>query len=164
MTYDLWNSNTHRWHASRCHALRNSGDDTDAHAARCYRLLISINPTASVYLRDAVALHDVAERVTGDTPWGAKFASEDLRSVLVFLETLENKRLGISHIFEALTPDEWDWVKLADRLDAYLWCAQVAPAELTRDDWQDAFADILHRANMLGVFEAVTNLIGAKAA
>ena len=160
MIRDLWNSNVHRWHASRSHALRNSGDDTDAHAARCYRLLIGVNPKASIYLRDAVALHDVAERVTGDTPWGAKFASEDLRSVLAFLETRENVRLGISHIFEALTPDEWEWVKMIDRLDAYQWCQMVDRAELARQDWRNAWADILARADALGVRGPVHGLIG----
>lgn len=157
---DLWNSNVHRWHASRSYALRNSGDDTDAHAARCYRLLISLNPTASVYLRDAVALHDVAERVTGDTPWGAKFHSEDLRSTLVFLEARENTRLGISQCFEALTPDEWEWVKLVDRLDAYLWCRMVDRAELAKQDWRSSWADILGRADRLGVRAVVHQLIG----
>lgn len=160
MIRDIWNSEVNRWHASRSHALRNSGDTTDKHAARCYRLLIALNPSASVYLRDAVALHDVAERVTGDTPWGAKFHSEDLRATLVFLETRENVRLGISRIFEALRPEEWDWVKLVDRLDAYLWCQMVAPAELREVEWVNAWIDILDRAEALGVRDLVRSLMG----
>lgn len=157
---DLWNSNVHRWHASRSHALRNSGDTTDAHAARCVTLLVELNPAASCELIVATAYHDKAERATGDTPWGAKFASEDLRETLIFLETRENVRLGIIRWFEALLPNEWAWLKLVDRLDAYLWCQMIDRAELAKQDWRDAWADILSRADALGVREPVYDLIG----
>jgi hypothetical protein len=160
MIREIWNSDVNRWHASRCHALRNSGDTTDAHAARCCRLLLALKPDASANLIAAMLHHDVAERVTGDNPWGAKLASEDLRSVLVFLECRENARLGISRWFEALTPVGFDWIKLVDRMDAYLWCQMVAPGEFARHDWRLSWADILERADRLGVRPPVSGLIG----
>jgi 5'-deoxynucleotidase YfbR-like HD superfamily hydrolase len=148
---EIWNSDVNRWHASRCHALRNSGDTTDAHAARCCRLLLALKPDASANLIAATLHHDVAERVTGDTPMGAK-RDATLRDTLVRLEIAETMRLRLS---EAVTAEEADWIKLVDRLDAYLWCAMVAPAELRRDDWADAYCDILDRAKLLDVYDAV---------
>ena len=159
MIYDLWDSDVNRWHASRCHALRNSGDTTDAHAARCCRLLLAIKPDASANLIAATLHHDMAERLTGDNPWGAKMASKELRTVLVFLEERENARLGIGRMFKVLTDEEWAWIKLVDRLDAYLWCAMVAPRELDRDDWERACRDIFDRAAMLNVYQVVRDLI-----
>ena len=149
---EIWNSDVIRWHASRSHALRNSGDTTDAHAARCCRLLLALKPDASANLIAATLHHDVAERVTGDTPWGAKIDDATLRDVLGRLETAENDRLGLS------TPrhdEDVQWIKLVDRLDAYLWCAMVAPAQLRLTDWDGAYCDILDRATMLGVLDDV---------
>jgi hypothetical protein len=153
---EIWNSDVNRWHASRCHALRNSGDTTDAHAARCCRLLLALKPDASANLIAATLHHDVAERVTGDTPWGAK-QDATLRDTLVRLETAENERLGLA------TPrhdEDLQWIKLVDRLDAYLWCATVAPAELDTQDWRTAWGYIMARADRLNVRSAVFDLIG----
>jgi hypothetical protein len=156
MIRDIWNSDVARWHASRCHALRHSGDTTDAHAARCCRLLLALKPDASANLIASTLHHDVAERVTGDTPWNAK-QDATLRDTLVRLEVNENMRLQLR---EAVTLDEWDWIKLVDRLDAYLWAQMVAPAELAKQDWRNAWADILARAGRLDVRQQVANLIG----
>jgi 5'-deoxynucleotidase YfbR-like HD superfamily hydrolase len=156
MIRDIWNSDVARWHASRCHALRHSGDTTDAHAARCCRLLLAFKPDASANLIAATLHHDVAERVTGDVPFGAK-QDATLRDTLVRLEVSENMRLQLR---EAVTLDEWDWIKLVDRLDAYLWAQMVAPAELTKQDWRNAWADILSRAGRLDVRQQVADLIG----
>jgi hypothetical protein len=156
MIRDIWNSDVARWHASRCHALRHSGDTTDAHAARCCRLLLALKPDASANLIAATLHHDVAERVTGDVPFGAK-QDATLRDTLVRLEVNENMRLQLR---EAVTLDEWDWIKLVDRLDAYLWAQMVAPAELAKQDWRNAWADILARAGRLDVRQQVANLIG----
>jgi len=156
MIRDIWNSNCLRWHASRCHALRHSGDTTDAHAARCCRLLLALKPDASANLIAATLHHDVAERVTGDIPWNAK-QDATLRDTLVRLEISENMRLQLR---EAVTLDEWDWIKLVDRLDAYLWAQMVAPTELAKQDWRNAWADILARAGRLDVRQQVANLIG----
>jgi 5'-deoxynucleotidase YfbR-like HD superfamily hydrolase len=156
MIRDIWNSDVTRWHSSRCHALRHSGDTTDAHAARCCRLLLALKPDASANLIAATLHHDVAERVTGDVPFGAK-QDATLRDTLVRLEVNENMRLQLR---EAVTLDEWDWIKLVDRLDAYLWAQMVAPAELAKQDWRNAWADILARAGRLDVRQQVANLIG----
>jgi hypothetical protein len=153
---EIWNSNVNRWHASRCHALRNSGDTTDAHAARCCRLLLALKPDASANLIAATLHHDVAERVTGDTPSGAK-QDATLRDTLVRLEIAETMRLRLS---EAVTAEDADWIKLVDHLDAYLWCAMVAPAELDTQDWRTAWGYIMARADRLGVIVPVFDLIG----
>ncbi len=156
MIRDLWNSNVYRWHASRSYALRNSGDDTDAHAARCCRLLLALKPDASANLIAATLHHDVAERFTGDVPWQAK-QDGTLRDTLVRLEIRETMRLGLT---EPRDRTEADWVKLVDRLDAYLWCQMVDRAELAKPDWRTAWADIIGRADALGVRGHVYDLLG----
>jgi 5'-deoxynucleotidase YfbR-like HD superfamily hydrolase len=153
---DIWNSDVNRWHASRSYALRNSGDTTDAHAARCCRLLLALKPDASANLIAATLHHDVAERVTGDTPWAAK-KDATLRDTLVRLEIAETMRLRLA---EAVTAEEADWIKLVDRLDAYLWAQMVDRAELATQDWRNAWADLLTRADALGVRAPVHALIG----
>jgi 5'-deoxynucleotidase YfbR-like HD superfamily hydrolase len=157
MIRDIWNSDVTRWHSSRCHALRHSGDTIDAHAARCCRLLLALKPDASANLIAATLHHDVAERVTGDTPWNAKIDDATLRDVLVRLEAAENQRLGLTTPRHA---EDVDWIKLVDRLDAYLWCQDVAHPQLKRQDWRNAWADILARAGRLDVRQQVANLIG----
>jgi 5'-deoxynucleotidase YfbR-like HD superfamily hydrolase len=156
MIRDIWNSDVTRWHASRCHALRNSGDTTDAHAARCCRLLLALKPDASANLLAACLHHDVPERVTGDVPWGAK-QDATLRDTLVRLDIGETMRIGLA---EPRTQEEHDWIKLVDRLDAYLWCQMIAPAELATQDWRNAWADVWNRSARLGVGGMVHPLIG----
>jgi 5'-deoxynucleotidase YfbR-like HD superfamily hydrolase len=117
---------------------------------------LALKPDASANLIAATLHHDVAERVTGDVPWGAK-QDATLRDTLVRLEISETMRLRLS---EAVTAEEAEWIKLVDRLDAYLWCAMVAPGELDTQDWRTAWGDILGRADVLGVRVPVFNLIG----
>ena len=73
------------------------------------------------------------------------------------LEIREIMRLGLT---EPRDSEEAAWVKLVDRLDAYLWCGMVDRAELAKQDWRDAWADILGRAQALGVRGPVHDLIG----
>jgi hypothetical protein len=67
MINDIWNSDVNRWHASRCHALRNSGDTTDAHAARCCRLLLALKPDASANLIAATPAPTLTTTATNNT-------------------------------------------------------------------------------------------------
>jgi hypothetical protein len=80
-----------------------------------------------------------------------------LRDTLVRLEIAETMRLRLA---EAVTAEEADWIKLVDRLDAYLWVQMVDRAELATQDWRNAWADLLTRADALGVRAPVHALIG----
>ncbi len=157
MIREIWNSDVNRWHASRSHLLRNSGDTTDAHAARCCRLLLALKPDASADLLAACLHHDVAERATGDTPWKAK-QDATLRDTLVRLEIRETMRLGLT---EPRTAQDAEWIKLVDRLDAFLWCQMVDPVESVSGEWQRAARDIQAMAERLGVLVPVTEAMGA---
>lgn len=135
ITRALWASGINRWHASRNIRLRNSGDCTDRHALRCCRLLRALHPKPSADLICAVMDHDVPEMVTGDVPWGAKQHNHVLRDALHSAEAQVNAE------YDLVTPGSFydaAWVKLVDRLDAWLWAQAIAPAELALPDWQDA--------------------------
>ena len=152
---EVWNSDVNRWHRDHDHWLRNSGDTDDAHAMRCVRLLYVLNPTASRELILAVAFHDVGERKTGDVPWDAK-QDATLRDRLAQLEAAETDRLGMTI---AITKDEYGWLKLVDRLDAYLWVSHVAKHLLRTPKWELEALSMVDLARECGVEDAVVALI-----
>lgn len=146
-TRTLWASGVNRWHASRNIRLRNSGDCTDRHALRCCRLLRALHPKPTAELICAVMDHDVPEMVTGDVPWGAKQRNPTLRDALHWTEAEIEADLGLT------TPrhdDDVAWLKLVDRLDAWLWVQAHDPAELDTQDWINATQHIRSIALGLG--------------
>ena len=152
---EVWNSDVNRWHAHRDHWLRNSGNTDDSHAMRCVRLLYVLNPNASRELILAVAFHDVGERKSGDVPWGAK-QDATMRHVLTRLECDEIDRLGMG---VAITSEEYGWLKMVDRLDAYLWVSHVAKHLLRTPEWELEALQMVDRARECGVEDVVVALI-----
>lgn len=157
-TREIWNAGVTRWHASRSRRLRASGDCTDAHAARCARLLLCLHPAASAELLAAVLHHDVAESITGDVPTTAK-QNATLRDVLHWMEADAEARLGLTQPRHA---EDQAWLKLVDSLDAWLWAEAHDPAELGKPDWVAARVSILDRAARLGVAEPVAAIMEAQ--
>lgn len=155
-TLTIWASGATRWHANRNPRLRHSGDCTDAHSARCARLLLCLKPDASAELIAAVLHHDVAETYTGDIPQSAKRENATLRDILRWMESDYEIRLGLN------TPrneDENAWVKLVDSLDAYLWVLRHDKDEARKPEWQDALVSLRSAAWALCVGQLVEAII-----
>lgn len=154
-TLTIWSAGVTRWHANRNPRLRHSQDCTDAHSARCARLLLCLKPDASADLLAAVLHHDVAEAFTGDVPQSAK-RNATLRDVLHWMESDAEARLGLTgprHSQDAA------WVKLVDRLDAWLWVMRHDEREARKPEWRDAADAIRTAAWKLGVGEQVEGIM-----
>lgn len=156
MIADTWGHGVMRWHASTSITLRRSGDCTDAHAARMVRMALWLWPDASRELLAAIMFHDVAEGGpggTGDVPSHSKEGAYGGAIVERQWEVEEER--GIARLIAVLSGDDARRLHFLDRLDAYRWAAAVAPWEMGDDDWPEARAGLLHRAEKLGVREKV---------
>lgn len=152
----LWKRDVNRWHSHPSRKLRNSGDTVHAHAARCCILLLDLHPTASAQLIASCLMHDAAEGWTGDVPYNAKHRWPMLTSALAWAETDVEMQVGVT---TPATQKDRDWIKLVDRLDAYLWMLDVAPEEAASFEWQECQRDLLARADALGVRQKVWAMI-----
>ena len=142
----LWRGDVARWHSHPSRLLRQSGDTIHAHSARCAILMAWINPSATAQQLRHCILHDAAETITGDIPYGAKrrWAFPDMQDAEADL-----------HIRTECDP----WIKLVDNLDAYLWMLDVDPRLKNATDWQDMRASIVTQAAFLGVSDVVIGMI-----
>jgi 5'-deoxynucleotidase YfbR-like HD superfamily hydrolase len=140
-----------RWHASTCHALRNSGDTVDAHSNRMICALIQYNPPGVDLgkLALAIAVHDKGESGVGDICAEAKRENPELAAKLDQVEWERRRQLGLE--MPSLTPLEARWLRFLDRHDALQWMMAVAPWEAERPEWVAARKRLHEMANALGV-------------
>lgn len=135
----IWRSGAvHRWHHSKHHVLRTSGDTVAAHSAR---VAVLVGLFGGPYLDGDVImsalLHDAPESSFGDVGRMAKAYSPQLKSELDYLDEfwhLEHDTRN-EHYGDTL-------IKLCDSLDAVLWVASIAPYILTEQEWQDHIAEV----------------------
>jgi 5'-deoxynucleotidase YfbR-like HD superfamily hydrolase len=137
----IWRSGAvHRWHHSKHHVLRTSGDTVAAHSARV-AILFECLSDGSEAERDcyfvAALLHDAPESTYGDTGRMAKQESNALARQLRVLDANWHHRHGTMWL-----PYEDPLLKLCDSLDAILWVASLAPYILAEQDWQDHIAEV----------------------
>jgi hypothetical protein len=122
-----------RWHTN--HALAGTGDRVDAHSGRVARIILAWHPAPSLALLRAALTHDDGEIGTGDIPAPVKgLMTPDLAQMLDQMESLA--RFEIWGLDPELTEDEGLWLKLADRLDAYLWALDHG-ADVDAADWRE---------------------------
>jgi hypothetical protein len=134
----IWRSGAvHRWHHSKHHILRTSGDTVAAHSARVAMLVGLLFPAASEDTIMSALLHDAPESAHGDTGRMAKINSPDLK---YFLEELSDDWFDEMGIF--LTEIHCPAIKICDSLDAILWVASLAPYILQEREWQDHIAEV----------------------
>lgn len=154
-TIQLWRSGfVNRWHSHHSHALRNSQDTTGGHGYRVALLLKSLNPEADANLILFALTHDAQESVTGDIPHGMK-------RHYMFNVFLKEQERDAADEMELPVVDEDDeiWIKLCDKLDAYLWVMSVEPSLIDTPDWDDEYERIMQMAEELGVEDAVRGLV-----
>lgn len=116
-----------RWHANP--VMAREGQTNADHQGRCVQLLLILHPAASPALIRATAFHDVGE-VMGDLPFDAKRAHPAMAAAHGVIETAARERLCGPDQF--LTPVEWAWLHLVDRLEAAAFCITRAPHEAMR--------------------------------
>lgn len=91
-----------------------------AHSHGITMLLIILHPDPSAALYKAAAVHDIAERWTGDVPGYILRVDPALRAEVKRAEKDHAKRLGLDE--PSLTADEAMWLKALDTFELWLWC------------------------------------------
>lgn len=120
-------------------------------------LLMVLNPTPSLPLLKAAIFHDCGERWVGDLPYpfkvmAPKFAEEHAR-----LEVMAMQANGIPSY--QLTEKETKWLKLCDRLEAFMFCRHHRPELTLSSSWQDNNNEMLAMAKELGCQRALSEVI-----
>ena len=136
-----------RWHSNPdlCHTV----DRIDGHSARVARIILALHPSPSVALIRAALTHDDGESVTGDMSAVCKHGNPQLAEMLAEAEYAARRALWGPPQY--MPQCDRNWLKFADRLDAYMWAAHHAPHIMDRDDWPELLAWINETADVLGV-------------
>lgn len=133
-----------RYHANP--AMAHLGQTNADHQGRCVQLLFAFQPGPSVALIRAVAHHDVAERRVGDLPSYFKEAHPELAAAHANLERESLAAdLGFDP-FAKLVLQEFRWLHLIDRLEAYAFMCLRVPLESKGNDWKKSRAKLLAMA------------------
>lgn len=131
-----------RWHTNP--DLAQTVDTLAGHGGRVARIILKLWPDASEALLQWALVHDDGESVVGDVPSTTKGATV----------IQEQERAALDRIWPGLpelTPDEYERLKFADRLDAYMWAKHHAPHTLESDGWPECRRWLFAQAEVLGV-------------
>lgn len=103
----------------RCHQTPHFGSySVGLHSYNAVNLLLLLHPDPSINLIKALLWHDAAERLVGDLPATALWASEELRTAAEILERRINHEWEID---VQLTDEEGLWLRAIDKLELLLW-------------------------------------------
>jgi hypothetical protein len=128
------------------------------------RIVLALWPDDCARLVFAALTHDDGESLTGDLPWDFK---ELLRKTAppILAEIDEFEASWVLRIWdfrsEVLGKRDRRRLKLADRLDAYMWAKHKAPSVLAQPSWREAADWIRAEADRLNVLDQVKPVIGA---
>ena len=147
-----------RWHANP--DLAHTDDRIDGHSARVARIILARHPAPSFDLIRAALIHDDGESVTGDVPAEAKRMFPALARALKGAEAQAVLRLWGTLPDANLTARDLEWMKFADRLDAYMWAQAHRPDILAADGWPEDFDTLTALAAELGVSYALRGATG----
>ena len=144
-----------RWHMNPdlCHTV----DRIDGHSARVARIILMIHPDPSMSLISAALIHDDGESGAGDV---CGLVKRDLPALSKILDDLE----------QIVTMDIWgyafshegkdlEWLKFADRLDAYMWAKHHAPHVMDSDGWPEARQRLIDAAICFEVLGQVADIL-----
>lgn len=139
-----------RWHKNP--AMTHVHDPVEAHSGRVARWLALWHPDASSDLLCAALAHDDGEWRTGDLSPATKDAMPPhVRGWLAFMEREGRVDVHGYDPLDHLTTEESDWLRLADRVDAYHMVLQHAPQETLLPEWTEAREWIDAEARRLGI-------------
>ena len=150
MTGDLWDvfrvGRVRRWAASP--DMAHVSDPVDGHGARVAKLILALHPDPSRALLIEALCHDDGEAGVGDLARPAKAADPELA---VRLEKLEiANRVKLWGEVPSITADDTRWLRLCDRLDAWMVMVSHRSDLRFRDDWKQERAALEVMADELG--------------
>lgn len=146
-----------RWHTHPRLSLTH--DPLDGHQGRVARIIMALHPAPSAQLLMAALTHDDGEHVTGDMPGDAKAAlPPEIREALEEMEQEAREALwGNVHI--NVTGDNAEWLRMADKIDQFMWCGVETPAELEKPYWREARQWIFDASAKLGCNATVGEML-----
>ena len=149
-----------RWHTNP--DLAHTVDRIDGHSARVARILLAVHPSPSLELIRTALIHDDGESATGDV--SATFKRSMPGILRVELAAQESGHLIDLWGYSDPMPDcdtgcDAQWLKFADRLDAYMWAAHHAPHVLNGDGWPEALEWLFDMAETLGCTGALRSAV-----
>jgi len=144
-----------RWHTHP--TLARLGQTLGHHQWGVATLIAQLHPQPSAGILMAALWHDVGERGSGDIPYNAKRQNPELayqarKAEKRTAERLTRLRLNLSDYDET-------WLTMCDRLEAYLYVKTVAPHLLETEEWHECLCDIFEKAENLGVYDEVAELV-----
>lgn len=145
-----------RWHSNP--DMSHVADPVDGHSARVARLILALHPKPSAALIAEALTHDDGEMGVGDIASPAKDADPELARKIEILEV--SRRVGIWGVLPELGMDEMRWLRLCDRLDAWMVMAAHRPDLKDRPEWRRDRARIMGLASDLGCAARVGKVLG----
>lgn len=137
-----------RWHTHPRLSLTH--DPLDGHQGRVARIIMALHPAPSAQLLMAALTHDDGEHVTGDMPGETKpDLSPGASSDLIYMEQEAREKLW-GNVHTHVSGENADWLRLADRIDAFMWCGFHAAEELDKPEWRRARQWIFDASAKLG--------------
>ncbi|GAA6176916.1 hypothetical protein [Sulfitobacter pacificus] len=115
-----------------------------------------LHPDPSVELLRAALIHDDGEFAVGDMKAPSKDKFPVIADALEELEYIARCEIW-GHCEEF---HERQWLKFADRLDAYMWARHHAPHAMGGDGWPDAYDWLGAQANILNCVDGFHNAVG----
>jgi 5'-deoxynucleotidase YfbR-like HD superfamily hydrolase len=120
---------TIRYHA---HPLMNFYRQTIAdHQARACKLLVKMMTELKLsvppHLLVMVLHHDMGEKWMGDLPYPFKAANPEFAAIHAQMELDKLRELGLGPTIDAMTPTDWLWLELVDKLESVLFMLYHAP-------------------------------------
>lgn len=137
-----------RWHTHPRLSLTH--DPLDGHQGRVARIIMALHPAPSAQLLMAALTHDDGEKATCDMS-GPNKESLPPELVEALEEAAQEAREALwGNVHINVTGENADWLKLADRIDAFMWCGFHAAEELDKPEWRRARQWIFDASAKLG--------------
>lgn len=150
-----------RWHTNP--ELAHTNDRIDGHSGRVARIILMLHPDPSVALLRAALIHDDGEHAVGDVKAPCKDEFPDFAAALGEIEAHARADIwGLQEVFSDLSPEDRQWLKFADRLDAYMWAAHHAPQVMNGDGWPEACMWLCDEGQALGAEDGLDAVLAMR--
>ncbi len=147
-----------RWHQNP--EMSQFNQNNAAHQWSCAMLLLILHPDPPMNLLVYVLTHDVGEIDAGDLANPSKNRNSELTRMLNEFEThSRHKTLG-EKLSPVISSDEKEWFWLVDKLEAILFMLTFQPQLQGSRGWPGQIQAVTKKAEELGCFESVIELIG----
>jgi 5'-deoxynucleotidase YfbR-like HD superfamily hydrolase len=147
---------TLRYHANPL--LARYGQTVADHAWGVAAIICCLHPNPSMPLIRAALFHDAGERWVGDLPYPFKVRAPEFARLHSDIEDEIREEMGIPSF--NLTATEEKWLKLADRMEAYLFCKMHNPDLVETALWVHNNETMVGMSEELGCTRQVKEITG----